>query len=95
MCADIVNCKKCLFNSLQRNIHLIKMPDMCSRVSSPGVSMTFIRVEKDYTTHLTVNIDAQLNVKVYYKTKHLDFLQFTAPECESDIAWILDTVDAL
>jgi len=57
--------------------------------------MTFIRVEKDYTTHLTANIDAQLNVKVYYKTKHLDFLQFTAPECESDIAWILDTVDAL
>lgn len=82
------------FKNIEKNMSMLKLPSKkWMTVKNLNNEIKFVRVENDYSTYLTVSLNIQLEMKVYYKSKLLKWIQCDKPQVDEDIVEVLQLID--
>lgn len=84
------------YEELKKNLYSLKLPN---QKWSPRVDVSdeiiFVRIEEDYSSYLTVSINFEMNVKVYYLSKILKWIEWDKPKEIKDVESILEIVNRI
>lgn len=82
------------YRFLKDNLNPLKLPNkQWKHIADLENDIKWIKVGKDLNAYLAVILDPELNVRVYYQNKLVDWIEWDKPKTEKDMEQVLQIVD--
>lgn len=84
------------YKQLEKNVHSLKLPNQkWTTIVDPGDRIMFLRIDEGYRSYLSVSVNSELNMNVYYRSEKLKWIKCDKPQEQKDIENILETVNKI